>query len=68
MRNPVLAQHVQVTLSLSDWLTLLGWMSGQLRDGSPDLVLANIQTIGQQVNAKARSLSPEEEEEARLDG
>jgi hypothetical protein len=65
MRNPVLAQHIDVTLSLSDWLTLAGWMSGQVADGTPTLVLANIQMISRQVNAKARNATPEEEQEAR---
>lgn len=51
--NSVLAQHITVTLSLSDWLTLLGWMSAHLHDASPHLIEVNIREIGTQVNAKA---------------
>lgn len=60
-RNPVLAQHIDVTLSLSDWLTLLGWMSAHLTDATADLVVTNIQMIGQQVNAKAVNGVPVED-------
>lgn len=53
MINPVLSQHIDVRLSLSDWLTLCGWMSAHLTEASPDLVVRNIQTICNQVVLKA---------------
>lgn len=54
MRNPVLAQVIEIRLSLSDWLALCGWMSANLTDASPDLIVRNIQAIGSQVVAKAK--------------
>ena len=57
MRNPVLAQSLTLTLSLSDWLTLLGWMSAHLTEASPELIVANIRTLGNQVNMKGRAVS-----------
>ena len=59
MRNPVLAQSLTLTLSLSDWLTLLGWMSAHLTEASPELIVANIRTLGNQVNMKARNAGQE---------
>lgn len=52
-RNAVLAQEIDVRLSLSDWLTFLGWCSANLTPASPRLVVENIQCIGTQVNDKA---------------
>lgn len=58
MRNPVLAQTIDIRLSLSDWLTLCGWMSANLTPASPDLVVANIQKIGTQITYKAKNVEP----------
>jgi hypothetical protein len=56
MRNPVLAQAIDIRLSLSDWLTLCGWMSAHMTEATSGLVTRNIQEIGNQVVAKARNV------------
>lgn len=59
----MLAQTIDIRLSLSDWLTLLGWMSANLTEASPDLVTRNIQAIGTQITHKAANVTPDSEEE-----
>ena len=50
MSNKEFLSHpVNVQLSLSDWLLLIGWVSAHLNESTPNVTLAAIREIGRQV-------------------
>lgn len=44
-RREILATEVDVTLSISDWLSLAGWCSAHINEWTPNVVVASIREI-----------------------
>ena len=51
MTADLLKQPVDIRLSVSDWLLLLGWASAHVNESTSELTVAAIREIGKQVQA-----------------
>lgn len=49
-----LKQTIDVRLSVSDWLLLMGWCSGHVTDSTPRVIEMSIYAIGKQVHDGVR--------------